>query len=604
MKLWFNDLALHKKLIAALLLPTLLFVLSGSFFLLQINELESSSNVMAKNISELQALSDISTDGERLSNLSALVAESLTPDQAKTLQKKESLTRLDEEKALASYLSQTGESAQLIKDELLNISDLSMRVNKDNNSGNVDDINTILSNDMPKSLNVFDNTINYLMQKLNVRGKILITKNKIIKQKSIVSDFIFCVVLFLIMVFLILTLLGSIQKPIKKLTTDMSTLANGKIPDDRLDLNRKDEVGKITRSFQVFKENTRIKNKLEDEAKNFQNELDLKLKNAEREAKASNAAQAKVIKIMAQRLSSLAKGDLTVRFKDEVESTYKPLQSDFNYAVEKLEEALRSISDHTATVCADTNNVAAISDRLNSTASKQMQTMSDMANILNNTIESLKKMASDSAQVRVSAGLTRGQVENSNAVLGETVSAMGNIANSSARINMIIGTIDEISFQTNLLALNAGIEAARAGDAGRGFAVVATEVRALAQRSASAAKEIKILISTSGEQVEEGVRLVGKTVQTLEKIIKNVRGLEGEVADVAKTSQEQSNQLDSVATTLNAMQNVVRLNLKMTGEATETCGHLSQGTDELNEMLNRFLIKDSQENPQIYKSFS
>lgn len=602
MKLWFNNLPLHSKLIAALLLPMLLFALSGSFFLFQVSALEQSSGVMAKNISEIQALSDISTDGERLSNLSALVAESLTPDQAKTLQNKENIARLDGVRALAAYQLQAGDSAQIIKDELLKISKLSTQINKDNNSGNVDDINAVLSNDMPKALDIFDNSINTLMQNLQQQGKNLILQNKIIKHRSVISNIVFFLVLSGLMTLLIIVLLGSIQKPIKKLTKDMSLLAKGQILEDDLDLNRRDEVGKITRSFQVFKENTRVRKQLEEEAKDFQNQLDLKLSNAESAAKAASAAQTKVIKIMAKRLSFLAKGDLTVRFTDEVETAYKPLQGDFNYAVEKLEEALRSISDHTTTVCADTNSIAVISEKLNRTASEQMQTMRDMTNTLNRTIESLKKMASDSAKVRVSAGLTRGQVESSNAVLGETVSAMGHIANSSARINTIIGTIDEIAFQTNLLALNAGIEAARAGDAGRGFAVVATEVRALAQRSAGAAKEIKLLISTSGEQVEEGVRLVGKTVQTLEKIVGNVRGLEGEVAGVAETSQEQSDRLDSVATALNTMQKVVHLNVKMTGAATETCGHLSQGTDELNEMLNRFLIKDYSKDTPAYTS--
>lgn len=602
MKFWFNNLPLHKKLIFALSLPMALFACSGSFFLLQVNALETSSSVMAKNIAELQALSDISTDGERLSNLSALVAESLTPDQAKSLQNKESTARLDGMKALSAYQPQAGESLQLIKNAFSKISQLSTQINKDNNSGNVDDINSVLSGDMPKALDTFDSNINVLMQDLHQRGKYLIHQNKIIKQRSVVSNIVFFVILAGLMTILIVVLLRSIQKPIKQLTIDMSTLAKGHIPDDNFDLNRRDEVGKITRSFQVFKENTRIRKKLEEEAKNFQQELDLKLSNAESAAKSASAAQTKVIKIMAKRLSSLAKGNLTVRFTDEVEATYKPLQGDFNYAVEKLEEALKSISEHTISVCDDTNSVAVISERLNRTASEQMTTMRDMTNTLNSTIESLKKMAADSAKVRVSAGLTRGQVESSNAVLGETVSAMGHISSSSARINTIIGTIDEIAFQTNLLALNAGIEAARAGDAGRGFAVVATEVRALAQRSAGAAKEIKLLISTSREQVEEGVRLVGKTVQTLEKIVGNVRNLEGEVAGVAEVSQAQSSRLDSVATTLAAMQKVVHLNVAMTGEATETCGHLSQGTSELNDMLNRFQIQNASKETKSFTS--
>src|SRR5437763_5034173 len=120
---------------------------------------------------------------------------------------------------------------------------------------------------------------------------------------------------------------------------------------------------------------------------------------------------------------------------------------------------------------------------------------------------------------------------------------MSAITYSSTKIGSIIGVIDEIAFQTNLLALNAGVEAARAGDAGRGFAVVAQEVRALAQRSAQAAKEIKDLISTSVAQVESGAALVRQTGETLERIVGRVSEINGVVADIATSAQEQSSRI-------------------------------------------------------------
>lgn len=598
MKAWFDNLPLHNKLIFTLLLPLVFFFIAGFFFIVQANALEKSSNVMARNISELQAFADISIDGERLANLSALVAESLTPDQAKSLQNKEIITRLDGINALSRYQSEGGDSFQSIESEFSELSKLSLRINKDNNSGNVDDINGILSHDMPQELGFFDSQINAMMANLRQKGQDLILHNQVVKQKTIMTSIVFFAMFSVLMLVMIVVLLKSVQKPIKELTIGMSILAEGRIQEDNLNLNRRDEVGKITKSFQVFKENTRIRKKLEEEAKNFHKELDLKLNNAEAAAKAASAAQTKVVKIMAKRLNQLAKGDLTVRFIDDVEAAYKPLQGDFNYAVEQLEDALRSISGHTMTVCTDTNHIATMSKRLNRAASEQMETMSDMTETLNITIQNLQKIANDSANVRNSAGRTREQVESSNSVLGETVAAMGHIASSSDQISQIIGAIDEIAFQTNLLALNAGVEAARAGDAGRGFAVVATEVRALAQRSADAAKKIKVLISTSGEHVKEGVRLVGKTVHTLEKIIVNVRELEGEVADVATASKAQSSRLDSVTTSLGTMQKIVLLNVKMVGEATQTCGRLSDGAEELNEMLNRFDVKNNADHKQ------
>ena len=130
-----------------------------------------------------------------------------------------------------------------------------------------------------------------------------------------------------------------------------------------------------------------------------------------------------------------------------------------------------------------------------------------------------QEAAEGAAHARKVVAGTKDDAEKSGEVVRKAVEAMGGIEKSSQQISQIIGVIDEIAFQTNLLALNAGVEAARAGDAGRGFAVVASEVRALAQRSAEAAKEIKGLISTSTEQVGEGVQLVAETGKSLERII-------------------------------------------------------------------------------------
>ncbi len=140
------------------------------------------------------------------------------------------------------------------------------------------------------------------------------------------------------------------------------------------------------------------------------------------------------------------------------------------------------------------------------------------------------------------------------------------LKSSSKKIGNIIGVIDEIAFQTNLLALNAGVEAARAGDAGRGFAVVATEVRALAQRSADAAKEIKTLISVSGRQVETGVKLVGETGLALARIVEQVDRLNLLVKDIAASAAEQARGLAEVNSAVNQMDQVTQQNAAMVEE--------------------------------------
>jgi methyl-accepting chemotaxis protein len=186
---------------------------------------------------------------------------------------------------------------------------------------------------------------------------------------------------------------------------------------------------------------------------------------------------------------------------------------------------------------------------------------------------------------------TRDTAESSGHIVDQAVGAMGKIKSASNKISNIIGVIDEIAFQTSLLALNAGVEAARAGDAGRGFAVVASEVRALAQRSADAAKEIKGLISDSSQQVENGVVLVGKTGEALKTIVTKFAEIDALVRQIAASSEGQAIALNEINTSVGKIDQVVQQNADMVEDSSIVTHALHIETQDLATMVGRFKIE-------------
>jgi methyl-accepting chemotaxis protein len=208
---------------------------------------------------------------------------------------------------------------------------------------------------------------------------------------------------------------------------------------------------------------------------------------------------------------------------------------------------------------------------------------------LTSSVKKAAKSANEAAQVVAS---TRKDVDQSKSVVNSAVEAMAAIEGSSGQISQIIGVIDEIAFQTNLLALNAGVEAARAGDAGRGFAVVAAEVRALAQRSAAAAKDIKALISLSGTQVEAGVKMVRQTDATLQSVIGRVAEIDRLVEGMAHAAADQATGLSQVEAAVSQMDQVTQQNAAMVEQASAATHSLNQEVDRLLALVGGFKLRD------------
>ena len=289
-------------------------------------------------------------------------------------------------------------------------------------------------------------------------------------------------------------------------------------------------------------------------------------------------------------LERLANNNLETRIEKAFNPEFEKLRFDFNSAVEKVRSALLHIADSTNAIHSGTQEIATAADDLSRRTEQQAASLEETAAALNEITTTAKKAAEGALHARDVVAAADEDAKRSAVVVRQAVEAIDTIAKSAQQISQIIGVIDEIAFQTNLLALNAGVEAARAGDAGRGFAVVASEVRALAQRSAEAAKEIKSLIMTSSTQVEHGVKLVNETGSSLERIMEQVTEISAIVSQIAAGAKEQSIGLAEVNTAITQMDQVTQQNAAMVEETTAASHSLTQETDQLSSLIGQFQI--------------
>ncbi|WP_084410755.1 methyl-accepting chemotaxis protein [Fulvimarina manganoxydans] len=401
-------------------------------------------------------------------------------------------------------------------------------------------------------------------------------------------------VLLAILAFCAWPLARSISQPISRLSSAMRRLADGDMSITIPNLDRQDEIGEMAEAVQSFKAAAIERDRLAREA----NETRLADSLAKERQVAIDNAKAEDLRVLVaaveRSFERLSAGDLTVRMDQSVAPEFVPIQTQFNDSVSQLEEAIGGVVSSVQTIRTGLSEIAIASNDLSQRTEQQAASIEETVAALSEVSQAVAITAESAGQARASARLAATKAEQGGAIVGRAVLAMEEIEDSSQKINDIIGVIDEIAFQTNLLALNAGVEAARAGEAGKGFAVVAQEVRELAQRSATAAKEIKDLISTSRARVGAGVDLVTASGRSLEEIVAEVNAMTEVIATIASSATEQASSLREVSDAAEQMDKVTQQNAAMVEETTAATKAVEAETEELARSIGRFDISQGE----------
>ena len=328
---------------------------------------------------------------------------------------------------------------------------------------------------------------------------------------------------------------------------------------------QKDCVGRMTAAMEVFRANA---NRIELVA----------------------ATQRQAVEALSDALEKLAQGDLTVRLGGQLGEENAVLSAAFDNSTDRLSSLIECVSASVSGVTTGANEIRVSSDDLSARNEQQAASLEETAAAMSQVNDLVRQSASSVTDAGASISSVHREATAGGEVVRKAVETMAKIEGSAKEITKIIEVIDGIAFQTNLLALNAGVEAARAGDSGKGFAVVANEVRALAQRSADAANDIKALINASTQHVGEGVKLVGETGNLLDTIVGRVGEVSAQVLEIADMAGTQATALDEVTVAVGDMDRMTQQNAAMVEQTTAAARSLADEAEVLGRQVRQFRI--------------
>lgn len=359
-----------------------------------------------------------------------------------------------------------------------------------------------------------------------------------------------------------------IMAPLAGLTGAMMDMASGNLDRAIPGEDQTDEIGDIGRALAAIKTSVAQRSREESERQ--------------------MAVQQQVVGALGQGLAALKDGCLTATIDQTFPGEYERLRSDFNDAMAGMADLMRQVTTAAQSVRNGSREIASAAQDLALRTERQAASLEESAAAVRQLTQSAASSAATADQANGLALEARQHASGSGDVMAQAVAAMEQILASSQKMGEIVELIEGIAFQTNLLALNAGVEAARAGEAGKGFAVVANEVRALAQRSSDAAKEITGMIQASGREVSNGARLIGNAQTTLSQIVESTQALSDMITEIAMEARQQSTTITQVDVAVADMDRSTQQNAALVEESTAAARSLSNESESLGSLVERF----------------